>query len=152
TIWDKDDGKSYVNRQATDDANAKVQEFKDAFRDWVWEDDERRERLHRYYNDNFNNIRPMRYNGSHQTFPGMNTKIKLRDHQKNFVWQVVTTGNGLAAHEVGAGKTKALVASAMELRRLGLARKPAIACLKANIESITAEALELYPSARIIST
>lgn len=153
TIWDKTvDGERYVNVKATQDANAKVQEIKDAFKNWVWDDDDRRERLHRFYNDNFNNIRPLRYNGSHQTFPGMNPGVNLRDHQKDFVWQVVTTGTGLAAHEVGTGKTYSLIASAMELRRLGLAKKPAIVCLKANVEAITRDAQKLYPGARIIST
>lgn len=153
TIYDKDaDGKAHVNRAATDDANAKVQEVKDAFAGWVWEDEERRNRLHRHYNDNFNNIRNISYDGSHQTFPGKNPAIELRDHQKNFIWQVVTTGKGLAAHEVGTGKSFALIAAAMEQRRLGLAKKPAIVCLKANVESITADALKLYPGARILST
>ena len=153
TIYDQDaDGKSYVVRDATEDANAKIQDIKAAFKDWLWEDDERRQRLHRHYNDNFNNIRPIQYDGSHQTFPGMNPACKLRPHQKNFVWQVVTTGKGLAAHEVGTGKTYSMVAAAMEQRRLGLARKPAIVCLKANIETVVREAQELYPGAKIIST
>ncbi|MDE2097707.1 MAG: hypothetical protein KGL39_10700 [Patescibacteria group bacterium] len=153
TVYDKDpDGKSYVNRKATDDANAKAQELKDAFKGWLWEDDGRRERLHRHYNDNFNNVRNLHYDGSHQTFPGMNAAVQLRGHQKDFVWQVVSTGKGLAAHEVGTGKTFSMIAGAMELRRLGLAKKPAIACLKANVEAITRDALHLYPGARILST
>lgn len=152
-VHDKDDeGKSVLNRQATDDANAKIGEIKEAFREWVWDDEERRTRLHRYYNDNFNNIRHLEYDGSHQTFPGKNPAIELRDHQKNFIWQTVTTGRGLAAHEVGTGKTYTMIASAMEQRRLGLARKPAILCKPANIESMTRDALKLYPGARIIST
>lgn len=153
TVYDKGlDGESVVNREATDAANAKIQDIKDRFREWVWTDDERRERLHRHYNDTFNNTIPMRYNGSHQTFPGMNPDVQLRDHQKNFVWQAVTTGKGLAAHEVGTGKTFTMIAAAMEMRRLGLARKPAIACLKANVEAITHDALRLYPGAKVLST
>lgn len=147
-------GEPVVNRSATADANAKVQEMRDKFKDWIWEDDARTERLTRYYNDNFNNIRDMKYNGQHQTFPGMDPMLRdnLFPHIKDFVWQVVTTGNGLAAHEVGTGKTYAMIASAMELRRLGLAKKPCIACLKANIEQITADVLKLYPKAKILST
>jgi N12 class adenine-specific DNA methylase len=152
-VYDKDhDGNSVLNREATDAANAKVQDIKTAFKEWIWESDDRRTRLHRFYNDNFNNVRPIAYNGSHQTFPGKNPAIKLRKHQINFVWQVVTTGKGLAAHEVGTGKTFSMVTAAMEMRRLGLARKPAIACLKANIESVVADALLLYPGAKIITT
>jgi N12 class adenine-specific DNA methylase len=148
--------KAVVNQKATEDMAALVQTLREQFQDegagWIWEDDERRERLHRFYNDNFNNIRPMEYDGSHQTFPGMNASIELRDPQKNFIWQVVTTGSGLAAHEVGAGKTYSMIASAMELKRLGLAKKPCIACMKANVEAITADALKLYPGARVLST
>lgn len=162
TIKDKvtDDAgneREVVNAEATDACRAKVQEMRDAFcgeagDGWVWEDDERRARLHRYYNDNFNNIRHTEYNGSHLTFPGMNPAIKLHPHIPNFVWQVVTTGKGLAAHEVGTGKTYSMIASAMELRRLGLAKKPCIACLKANVEAITADVLKLYPGAKVLST
>lgn len=143
--------KEVVNKDETDAAQGKIQDIKDAFRDWIWKDDTRRERLARFYNDNFNNIRPIHYNGSHQTFPGMNPSFKMRQLQENFVWQVVTTGRGLAGHEVGTGKTASMIAAAMELRRLGLAKKPAIACLKANVEQITREARDLYPGAKILS-
>jgi len=146
------DGKETVNKQATQDAQAKIQEVKDKFADWVWNDPERRQRLHRYYNDNFNNIRDVEFDGSHLTFPGMNPAFKMRDIQRNFVWRVLTTGRGLAAHEVGTGKTASMIAAAMELRRTGLAKKPVLACLKANIEQITREAYELYPGAKILST
>ncbi len=153
TIRDRiDEDHTVVNAEATKAAHEKTQALKEVFKNWLWEDDERRTRLHRYYNDNFNNIRPMSYDGSHLQFPGMNPAMKLRDHQKNFVWQVVTTGKGLAAHEVGTGKTFSMIAAAMELRRLGLAKKPAIACLKSNVEAITQDALKLYPGARILST
>lgn len=147
-----DTSKRVTDPEATATANAKVQEIKDEFRNWVWSGDERRERLHRYYNDNFNNIRDIKYDGSHQTFPGMNQAVNLYDHQKNFVWQVVTTGKGLGGHEVGTGKTKSMGAAAMELRRLGLAKKPAIICKKANVEGVTKELQDLYPGAKILST
>lgn len=100
--------KDYVNQEATDDANGKVQEMKEAFKDWIWQDPSRAERLGRHYNDNFNNIVPIKYNGQFQQFPGMNPDIKLHPHIKDFVWQVVSTGGGLAAHEVGSGKAQPL--------------------------------------------
>lgn len=152
-ITDKmSDGSTVVNKEETDNANSKVQEIKDKFKEWLWTDDERRDRLHRHYNDNFNNVVPMKYNGQHLQFPGMNPGLKLREHQANAVWQVVTTGKGLLGHEVGTGKTYTMGAAAMELRRLGLAKKPAIACLKANIEQVTRELQHLYPAAKILST
>lgn len=151
-----DEGKEIpiTNRKATDDANAKVQEIKEKFKEWIWSDDARTMRLARLYNDTLNNIRDIKYNGQHQKFPGMNPDIlpELFPHIKDFVWQVVTTGNGLAGHEVGTGKTFAMIASAMELRRLGLAKKPCIACLKSNLGQITADCLKLYPNAKILST
>lgn len=154
TIYDpdpEDDKKKIVNRQLTDDANSKVQDLKDKFKEWVWQDEERQHRLHRYYNDNFNNIVNIKYDGSHQKFPGMDPNFKMNPHQSNFCWQVVTTGNGLAAHEVGSGKSASMIAAAMELRRLGLARKPCIACLKANVEAMTEDVLKLYPGAKVLS-
>lgn len=107
-----DEGKEIpiTNRKATDDANAKVQEIKEKFKEWIWSDDARTMRLARLYNDNLNNIRDIKYNGQHQKFPGMNPAIlpELFPHIKDFVWQVVTTGNGLAGHEVGTGKAQSL--------------------------------------------
>lgn len=160
-------GKDIVIRSATSDENGvrrvlaeetqaareKVDELKQQFKDWVWDDDERSERLNALYNETQNNYVPRRFDGSHLQFPGMRTTgWPLRDIQKDFVWRVVSTGKGFAGHEVGTGKTASMIASAMELRRLKLAKKPAIACLKSNIEQITAEALELYPNAKILST
>lgn len=141
-----------IDQDATRAAEDKAKQLKAKFQEWIWEDDERRDRLARFYNDNFNNIIPVKYDGSHLQFPGMNPDFQMRDIQKNFVWQVITTGRGLAAHEVGTGKTASMIASAMELRRLGLAKKPCIACMKANIDQITMEAQKLYPNARILST
>ncbi len=143
---------SRIDQDATRQAEDKAKELKSKFNEWVWEDDARRDRLSRFYNDNFNNIIPVHYDGSHLDFPGMNPDFQMRDIQKNFVWQVITTGRGLAAHEVGTGKTASMIAAAMELRRLGLSKKPCIACMKANIDQITMEAQKLYPNARILST
>lgn len=147
-----EDGNRRVLTEATNEALQKVDELKAQFKDWVWSDPARAESLARLYNDTQNNYVPRHFDGSHQTFPGMNANFKMRQLQKDFVWRVVTTGKGLAAHEVGTGKTASMIASAMELRRLGLAKKPTIACLKSNIEQITKEALELYPDAKILST
>jgi N12 class adenine-specific DNA methylase len=107
-----------LNRKETDAANAKVQEMREAFSSeggggWLWQDDERRERLHRHYNDNFNNMRTIHYNGQHQSFPGMNPAFVPHPHIKDFVWRVVTTGKGLAAHEVGTGKAQPLDAKVL---------------------------------------
>ena len=138
---------------ATDEARTKVNELREQFVDWVLNHGTYRDQLFREYNDQFNNIVPTKYDGKYLTLPGMRTNgWPLRDFQKDFVQRVITTGVGLAAHEVGTGKTASMVAAAMELRRLGLAKKPAIACMKANIDQITAEAQQLYPNAKILST
>lgn len=159
-IYDKVDAKtSKLNHEESAAAMAKVAEVREAFKDWVWTDDKRRARLHRYYNDNFNNIRLIKYHADHYrsadgsyTLPGMNPAISLRPHQANGVWQVVSTGRALYAHEVGTGKTFTMGAAAMELRRLGLAKKPAIAVPKAIIEGFVSDIRQLYPNARIITT
>lgn len=139
-----------LDSEATDAANDKVGQLKEKFTDWLGTDDDRRARLTALYNRDFNNTIPMRYDGAHQNFPGR-VGFELRGMQKNFVWQVVTTGTGLAGHEVGTGKTASMIAAAMELRRLNLAKKPAILCLKSNIEQMTAEARKQYPNAKILS-
>lgn len=147
-----DGDKEQIDEGATKEAEEKASILKDKFSEWIWEDDERRDRLSRFYNDTFNNIVPVKYDGGHLTFPGMKSNFEMRDIQKDFVWQVITTGRGLAAHEVGTGKTASMVAAAMELRRLGLAKKPCISCMKANIDQLTKEAQDLYPGAKILST
>lgn len=150
-VYHEVDGKrAGVNQLATEAANDKVQALKEEFQNWLWSDDERRKRLEGVYNEVLNNTVPMKYDGSHQTFPGR-VGFELRPMQKNFVWQAVTTGTGLAGHEVGTGKTASMIAAAMEMRRLKLAKKPAILCLKSNIEQMTAEAREQYPNAKILS-
>lgn len=158
-IYDKVEEASVINHEASAAANAKVKELRDAFDEWIWEGDERRDRLHRYYNDNFNNIRTIDYSAEHYKdangdyqFPGMNPEIRLRPHQANATWQIVSTGRALLAHEVGTGKTFTMAAAAMELRRLGLAKKPAIAVPKAIIEGFVTDVQQLYPNARIITT
>lgn len=142
-----------IDKAATDAAQAKVLQLQEQFSEWVFEDPARAAELTKLYNENNNNFLEPRFDGSSLTFPGM-SKVwteRMRDLQKDFVWRVITTGKGLAAHEVGTGKTATMVAAAMELRRMGLASKPAIAVKKANIEQFAAEAQELYPGARILS-
>ena len=97
--------------------------MKAAFKDWIFKDQQRRERLVRVYNERFNSIRPREYDGSHLTFPGMNPEIELRPHQKNAVAHQLYGDNVLLAHVVGAGKTYEMVAAAMESKRLGLSQK-----------------------------
>ncbi len=158
TVGHGEDARQVVDKQKTEEAQEKVAELKERFQEWIWENESRRESIHRFYNDNFNNIVDRNFDGSHLTFPGMRshwpdgTPMEPYQIQKDAVMRVVSTGRGLFGHEVGTGKTASMVASAMELRRLGLAKKPAIACLKSNIGQIAAEAQELYPDAKILST
>lgn len=147
-----------LNQQATEEANTKVQEVKDAFNDWIWSDSDRAQRLHRYYNDNFNNLRSIQYTGEHYkgkdgryVLPGMNPQMDLRPNQIKDVWQAVVNGKLLDASEVGAGKTYILGSIAMEWRRLGLARKPAIVVPKSRMTPTVEEIQRLYPGAKILS-
>lgn len=145
------DDKATPDIESTEEAKRKVEELKSQFKDWVWEDSDRAERLTNIYNETQNVMVPRKFDGSHLKLPGIVSSFTPRKVQKDFVWRVITTGRGLAAHEVGYGKTASMIASAMELRRLGLAKKPCLACLKSNIEQMTQEALELYPNAKILS-
>src|SRR5205814_1621401 len=125
---------------------------------WIWNDDARRERLSRLYNDGYNNRKLYQPDGTHLTFPGMATHlpngqpIEFMPHQKNGVWRIITKGRGLLAHEVGTGKTWTMVGAAMELKRLGLANKPAIAVPKAVLPGFLSELRSLYPNARVLTT
>ena len=131
TIYDQiDKDTRVVNQQETIAAREAQQKLKDRFSEWVWQDEARAERLARYYNDTFNNLRLRTYDGSHLTFPGMNRsmlrKHDLDKHQKDAVWRILQNDNTLLAHCVGAGKTAVMTAAAMEMKRLGLATKPMI--------------------------
>lgn len=146
------DGKErrVLNQKETTLAQQKQQAIKDAFRDWVWRDPERRHELVRTYNEQFNSTRPREYNGQHITFGGINPEITLREHQLNAIAHVLYGGNTLLAHEVGAGKTFEMVAAAMESKRLGLCQKSLFAVPNHLIEQWAAEFLRLYPSANIL--
>lgn len=151
TVYDESSGeKRILNRNETVLAQQKQQLIKDAFRDWIWKDPDRRNRLTTLYNMRFNSIRPREYDGSHIRFVGMNPEITLRPHQVNAVARVIYGGNTLLAHVVGAGKTFTMAASAMESKRLGLCQKSLFVVPNHLTEQWAAEFLQLYPSANIL--
>ena len=151
TVYDESSGeKRILNRNETVLAQQKQQLIKDAFRDWIWEEPDRRYRLTTLYNTKFNSIRPREYDGSHIRFVGMNPEITLRPHQVNAVARVIYGGNTLLAHVVGAGKTFTMAASAMESKRLGLCQKSLFVVPNHLTEQWAAEFLQLYPSANIL--
>jgi len=151
TIDDSDGSKKQVlNKKETAIAQAKQEQIKKEFADWIWRDPERRERLTMVYNEKFNSIRPREYDGSHLNFVGMNPEITLRTHQVNAVARILYGGNTLLAHEVGAGKTFTMVAAAMECKRLGLCQKSLFVVPNHLTEQWAAEFLRLYPSANIL--
>lgn len=151
TVYDESSGeKRILNRNETVLAQQKQQLIKDAFRDWLWKDPDRRDRLTTLYNTKFNSIRPREYDGSHIRFVGMNPEITLRPHQVNAVARVIYGGNTLLAHVVGGGKTFEMVAAAMESKRLGLCQKSLFVVPNHLTEQWAAEFLQLYPSANIL--
>ena len=139
-----------LNSKETTLAQQKQQAIKEAFRDWIWRDPDRRHTLVARYNELFNSTRPREYDGSHITFAGMNPEIRLREHQLNAVAHVLYGGNTLLAHEVGAGKTFEMVAAAMESKRLGLCHKSLFVVPNHLTEQWSGEFLRLYPSANIL--
>ncbi|MPY19882.1 helicase-related protein [Paenibacillus glucanolyticus] len=144
--------KRVLNRKDTAIAQQKQELIKEAFGEWLWRDPQRRERLTRLYNDRFNAIRPREYDGSHIRFIGMNPEIRLRQHQVNAVARALYGGNALFAHCVGAGKTFAMTAAAMESKHLGLCNKSMFVVPNHLIEQWAAEFLQLYPSANVLVT
>jgi N12 class adenine-specific DNA methylase len=154
TIYDQiDKDTRVVNQQETIAAREAQQKIRDRFSEWIWQDEERARRLARLYNDTFNNIRLRTYDGSHLTFPGMDRSLLRRNdldkHQKDAVWRAIQSGNTLLAHCVGAGKTAVMAASAMEMKRLGLAAKPMMVVPNHLVEQWGAAFLALYPHAHI---
>ena len=141
-----------LNKKETAIAQAKQEQIKLAFEEWIWEDPERRERLTKIYNERFNSIRPREYDGSHISFDGMNPEITLRKHQVNAIARILYGGNTLLAHEVGAGKTFEMVAAAMESKRLGLCNKSLFVVPNHIVEQFGQEFLQLYPSANVLVT
>lgn len=141
-----------LNKKETAIAQAKQEQIKLAFEEWIWKDPERRERLTKFYNERFNSIRPREYDGSHISFDGMNPEITLRKHQVNAIARILYGGNTLLAHEVGAGKTFEMVAAAMESKRLGLCNKSLFVVPNHIVEQFGQEFLQLYPSANVLVT
>ena len=147
-----EDEKSVIDKQQTAIAQAKQDEIRMKFEEWIFKDTDRREELVKLYNEKFNSIRNREYDGSHLNFYGMNPEIKLRPHQLNAIARILYKGNTLLAHEVGAGKTFEMVASAMESKRLGLCNKSLFVVPNHLIEQFANEFLQLYPSANILVT
>ena len=151
TIEDPDGKqKRVLNKKETTLAQQKQQAIKDAFQDWVWKDPRRREALVTKYNELFNSTRPREYDGSHIRFGGMNPDITLREHQRNAIAHVLYGGNTLLAHEVGAGKTFEMAASAMESKRLDLSQKSMFVVPNHLTLQWANEFLHLYPSAKLL--
>ena len=142
--------KRVLNSKETTLAQQKQQAIKEAFRDWIWRDPDRRRELVQLYNERFNSTRPREYDGRHLIFPGMNPEITLREHQLNAIAHDLYGGNTLLAHEVGAGKTFEMIAAAMEGKRLGLCQKSLFAVPNHLTEPWASEFLRLYPSANIL--
>ncbi|WP_428979667.1 helicase-related protein [Ezakiella coagulans] len=147
-----DDGSktSVLNKKETMLASQKQELIKEEFKNWIFEDPDRRYRLEKIYNEKFNSIRNREFDGSNLTFDGMNTEIRLREHQKNAIARTLYGGNTLLAHVVGAGKTFEMVASAMESKKLGLASKSLFVVPNHLTTQIGREFMQLYPSANIM--
>ena len=150
----EEDGKEkrVLNQHETTLAQQKQQAIKDAFAGWVWKDPQRRALLVKQYNELFNSTRPREYDGSHIHFVGMTPEINLREHQRNAIAHVLYGGNTLLAHEVGAGKTFEMAASAMESKRLGLCQKSLFVVPNHLTEQWASEFLRLYPNAKLFVT
>lgn len=147
------DGTRTMNEAATTAANEKVERVKAEWKSWIWADDARRTRLHRIYNDTFNTDVQRDYDGSHLTFPGKvgNDIISLRPHQANAVWRMVQSGTTLLDHVVGAGKTFTMIAGVMEMRRMGLAKKPMLVVPNHLVGQWAEDFMKLYPGANILA-
>jgi len=150
----EEDGKErrVLNQKETMLAQQKQQAIKDTFAGWVWQDPQRRNLLVKQYNELFNSTRPREYDGSHIHFVGMNPEINLQEHQRNAVAHVLYGGNTLLAHEVGAGKSFEMAASAMESKRLGLCQKSLFVVPNHLTEQWASEFLRLYPNAKLLVT
>lgn len=150
TVYEDNVEKRVLNKKETAIAQQKQEAIKEAFRDWIWKDPQRREQLTRIYNDRFNAIRPREYDGSHIRFTGMNPEITLRQHQVDAVAHILYGGNTLLAHCVGGGKTYEMAAAAMEGKHLGLCNKSMFVVPNHLTEQWAGEFLQLYPSANIL--
>jgi len=145
-----DSDKRVVNQEATLAAREKQKIIKEKFRQWIFADPDRTERLVRLYNDTYNNLRPRLFDGSHLDFPGMSEAIRLRPHQKDAVWRAMSSGNTLLAHVVGAGKTFTMAAAGMKMKQAALLKKPMYVVPNHLLEQFAREFQQLYPNARLL--
>lgn len=152
TIYDGSGDNKVVNQPETDAARQKMEEVEEKFKSWIFEDKERRDQLLKLYNDTQNTHRVVKFNGAHLTMPGSNPEWKWRPHQLDAVWRAIISKNNMGLfHEVGTGKTGVMAGIAMESRRLGIAKKPMIAALNANVGSIIKDFRHIYPGAKILT-
>jgi N12 class adenine-specific DNA methylase len=135
---------------ATEAANQKLAQMRDAFRDWMWQDGERTDKLVALYNDTFNTIVPRAFDGRHLTLPGTSKKWSVFDHVKRGAWRIIQSGNTYLAHAVGSGKTFQMIISAMEQKRLGLIKKPMMVVPNHMLQQFAREWVDLYPAARLM--
>lgn len=150
TIDHGDREERVVNQEDTMAAREKQKLIKERFRQWVFTDPDRTERLVRLYNDHFNNLRLRQFDGSHLDFPGMNQALSLRPHQKDAVWRGMSSGNTLLAHVVGAGKTFTMAATGMKMKQAGLIHKPMYVVPNHLLEQFAREFMQLYPNAKLL--
>ncbi len=150
TVRDYEDDKPVINEKETEAAREKQLLVREYFKEWLWKDPERRERLARVYNATFNCLRAHTFDGSHLNLPGMSTHLTLMKHQKDAIWRIIQTGTTLIDHIVGAGKSFVIIAAAMEMRRLGLISKAMITVPNHLLEQWGAMFLRLYPMANVL--
>ena len=150
-IYDTFDERRVLNKEETTIASQKQENIKEAFKDWIFRDPERRQKIVETYNELFNSVRPREYEGSHLTFPGMTPDIELKPHQKNAIAHILYGNNTLLAQCVGAGKTFEMIAAAMESKRLGLCQKSLFVVPNHFVEQWASDFLRLYPGANILA-
>ena len=144
------DGNTWIDQEATELANSKVADLREHFEQWLPGDDARVQTMERAYNDRFNRIVLRKWDGSHLNVPGLMGK-ELRPHQKDAVWMLINNRGGIVDHIVGAGKTLVMQSAIMEMRRMGIAKKPMIVALKSTVPQIAREFKEAYPTARVLA-
>lgn len=144
------DGNTWIDQEATELANSKVADLREHFEQWLPGDDARIQMMERAYNDRFNRIVLRKWDGSHLNVPGLMGK-ELRPHQKDAVWMLINNRGGIVDHIVGAGKTLVMQSAIMEMRRMGIAKKPMIVALKSTVPQIAREFKEAYPTARVLA-
>lgn len=144
------DGNTWIDQEATELANSKVADLREHFEQWLPGDDNRIQTMERAYNDRFNHIVLRKWDGSHLNVPGLMGK-ELRPHQKDAVWMLINNRGGIVDHIVGAGKTLVMQSAIMEMRRMGIAKKPMIVALKSTVPQIAREFKEAYPTARVLA-